>query len=241
MDSKEKRSILEITQDNSFSNMFFGRIIPAQKVLVLAPHCDDELLGCGGTILRYLQDKTRVIILYLTLDKEEKRKVEAINAWRNFPNLTQKFLTIEDSKLVLNRKIAIDKISDLIVLDNPDIIFTPWVYDMHKDHSYSSIYLADSLKKLAKKRNLEQNIVFYEVNFPLYSNYSVNITRFMQNKLNILKLYKSQNIGQLEKVIVNLNQYRASQIGLKQIKWAEGFYVVKVNIFCLLIEKFVAK
>ncbi len=48
------------------SKRFNHFIEPAQCVAILAPHMDDEIIGCAGLMHRYVQQGTRVMIVYLT-------------------------------------------------------------------------------------------------------------------------------------------------------------------------------
>ncbi|AEY67377.1 PIG-L family deacetylase [Clostridium sp. BNL1100] len=239
MTKNENQGILEIIKNNSFNSMLFGRVIPAKRIIVLAPHCDDEVLGCGGTILEYLKKQCQVVIIYLTLDKEKKRKIEALNAWNSFDNIVQEFFSFEDSMLSSSENDCVNKLCELIQKYNPDIIFTPWFIDMHNDHRATSTFLAHSLKAILTNTAIStQYIACYEVNFPVYINYSINITKSFEQKIEILKNYVSQNPEHLENVIKNLNKYRAEQIGLRQILWAEAYYVCNCEFFCTLIERF---
>src|SRR5277367_2511320 len=42
------------------------RSFTADPVLVLAPHMDDEVIGCGGTLHRHVQAGAHVTVIYLT-------------------------------------------------------------------------------------------------------------------------------------------------------------------------------
>ena len=45
-----------------------------KKILVIAPHPDDEILGCGGTLLKHkLQDKDQIYCVYVTNLKKNNK------------------------------------------------------------------------------------------------------------------------------------------------------------------------
>lgn len=223
-----------VTKPNT--DLLFGRVLPANRVLVIAPHCDDEILGFGGNIIKY-SEQAQVKIIFLTCDKELKRKEEAQNAWKENANVTLEFLEIEDSCLNQQDVLAADRVSQLIRKFQPEVIAVPWHLDKHSDHVYSNIILAKALQKLkAEEMQNTGNIVSYEVNFPLCMNYSVNITDVFDKKIGILMNYKSQKPDKLAVTIEFLNSYRASQMPLRKVKKAEGLYVCTPKEYCEMLK-----
>jgi N-acetylglucosamine malate deacetylase 1 len=237
-------SILEhITKKNKLQ-VKFGGIIESSRILVLSPHHDDEVLGCGGTLLKYLEDEIEVQIVYLTDGRQGikeseifMRKEEAISVWKDYKKVSQVFCDFEDTKLNQNIEDARKKIQELIAKFKPQIIFTPWILDLHMDHRYTTIILTEALKNVI---NMESIIIMsYEVMCPLYSNHSVNITRQYDKKMELIDLYKSQHSYlNIKKTTSALNVFRASMFRIKSIKQAEGFFVTYADDFCEIIELF---
>ena len=64
------------------------------KILVIAPHPDDEVLGCGGTIVKLVALGYSVSVLYLSSgDKDQKaREKEAVNVCKYFKIKKYRFL-----------------------------------------------------------------------------------------------------------------------------------------------------
>lgn len=218
-----------------------GSIIAAQKVLVLAPHQDDEALGCGGTILKYLEAGAKVIIVYLTDGRygvtkgaESTRRLEAEAAWANYPEVIQYFWDFEDSHL--NPLEVRPKLKEVILRYLPEVILTPWFLDRHIDHRLTGICLKETILNLD---DVECWIVCYEVLYPLLSNMAVDITNYMEDKLNIISSYQSQSqLLKLEEVAVSLNKYRGILLRLKRIKYAEGFFAADRKFYVEVINKF---
>ncbi|MGA9292739.1 MAG: PIG-L family deacetylase, partial [Ignavibacteriaceae bacterium] len=65
------------------------------KVLVLAPHFDDEVIGCGGTLYKHLQKGAEVTVAFLT---------DGRNGSKSTSNLPLKELKKAEEKIVAIRK-----------------------------------------------------------------------------------------------------------------------------------------
>ena len=126
--------------------------------MVLAPHPDDEVIGCGGTLKILSLKNSDIQIIYITNGVPKKinnfkkktlvRKKEAIdlNKKQNFQNPI--FFDLETRKVQHNIK---KKTNDLkLILNNlkPELIFVPFVIDRADDHTYTNQLLHDALKDL---------------------------------------------------------------------------------------------
>lgn len=140
-----------------------------KKLLVFAPHPDDETLGCGGTIAKKINEGYEVLIVFLTdgrhtLSKlfdihsdptpdelSEIRKKEAIRATKVLGVREKNLLFFDfvDGMLGENEKEAQEKV-DKILVENPDIaeVYFPYENDYHCDHRVTSRIVRNSIKKL---------------------------------------------------------------------------------------------
>lgn len=109
------------------------------KVIVIAPHNDDEILGVGGTMAKYAQNGDEVIVCEVTagdLNNEmvQLQKKEAIESHEmmgvktHFMDLPVVGLKEMETKLLNS---AFQK--HLMELQ-PDVVFIPHKGDMHIDH-----------------------------------------------------------------------------------------------------------
>jgi LmbE family N-acetylglucosaminyl deacetylase len=121
-------------------------------VLVIAPHMDDEVLACGGT-LASLSRKDLVFPVYATngtrspvqlrirgdqqnLDLEDIRMEEARRAMSvlGIPDQNLHFLAFPDGELKQYMAGLRQSIGELIISLQPDQILVPFRYDRHPDH-----------------------------------------------------------------------------------------------------------
>jgi len=232
-------SLINILERNNSVKTSLTGVLPAEKVLVMAPHHDDEVVGCGGSILRYLDIKTDVTIAYLTDGRygvigknNDIRRKEAIEAWKDYL-VEQVFWDFEDSHMDKDcvQKEMIKLISDL----SPDVIFVPWPLDRHIDHKMTGFYLAEALEGLNNENIM---ICSYEVMYPLYANKIVDITNQIDNKLEIMSAYKSQiQYLNLEQLVKTIGLQRAYTTQLKSVKSAEAFFVCDYKGYVDFIKK----
>ena len=54
-----------------------------KNILVLAPHMDDEIIGCGGVICKHIQSDDRVAVVYFTCGDKGNKNFSSDNALSN--------------------------------------------------------------------------------------------------------------------------------------------------------------
>ncbi len=119
-----------------------------KKIVCVGGHPDDPESGCGGTLAKFVNAGHQVTIIYLTTGEagiEGKshneaaaiRKQEAINACKIL-NCKPIFAGQVDGDTILNNEwLAV--LQQLVKSENPDIVFTHWPIDSHKDHQVASL------------------------------------------------------------------------------------------------------
>jgi len=112
------------------------------NILCLGAHSDDIEIGCGGTILRILQEFDNICVKWIVFSALNDRKTEAVQSAKNFLNNVKKQnVIIKDYKENYFPFIG-DKIKDyydeIKYNFNPDIIFTHYKNDAHQDHKIIS-------------------------------------------------------------------------------------------------------
>lgn len=115
-----------------------------KKVIVVAPHPDDETLGCGGTLLRHIADGDEVHWLIvtsideLTMFSEERKtsrraEIEAVTAAYGF-HKTHKLAFDSMSLDTISKGKVIGAISQIFNDVEPDTVYLPYRLDAHSDH-----------------------------------------------------------------------------------------------------------
>jgi len=122
--------------------------IEKKKIICVGGHPDDPESGCGGTLAKLANAGHEVTIIYLTTgeagipgtnhdDAARIRKQEAINACKIL-NAKPIFAGQIDGDTVVSND-ALKHLQDLLYGEKPDLVFTHWPIDSHKDHQCASL------------------------------------------------------------------------------------------------------
>ena len=110
------------------------------KILCIGSHCDDIEIGCGGTLLKLIEDfNGNVIVRWLVFSANPKREKEAARSAQSFlKRAKQKTISIEhfeDSFFPYSSASEIKKYLHRLSQEfDPDLIFTHHGRDLHQDH-----------------------------------------------------------------------------------------------------------
>ena len=134
------------------------RVIPAvlpRRILVLAPHPDDELLSCGGTILKYVGWGTEVVALVVTSGTGGtslvRRSTEVEEARRKEFETCKIKLGLSDSSEFLGideplvRRANVELFTRKVRELQPDLVFLPHPEDRHRTHREVSLLTMEAL------------------------------------------------------------------------------------------------
>lgn len=128
---------------------------PGERAIVLAPHPDDETLGCGGSISLILKSKRAVKVIFLTsgekadpshpasdikhreehvTDYSLMREKEAVRALKVLGVSDYEFLRFPDRELDAYYKDALESLLEIVRTYMPDIIYSPSMIELNPDH-----------------------------------------------------------------------------------------------------------
>ena len=222
-----------------------------KKVLILADHPDDEVLGCGATIYQHTKNGDQVDVIFFTNGEssrdftEEKSEIDAIET-RNLSALkVSKFLKINqtlfldfpDNKMDLISTLDVAKIIEREIIKNKyEIIYTHCSSDLNVDHRKicDATFVAcrpvmgtsiEMVLTYEVPSSTEWGSLFYDKNFD--PNFFRNIEDTREFKLQALKLYESEirNFPHPRSILAieSLEIIRGSTAGFK---YAEAYNLV---------------
>lgn len=208
-------------------------IKPGEKlnILCLGAHCDDIEIGCGGTLLKLIDQYENVSIKWVVFASNEEREREAQKSAELFLEYAkEKEITILDYKdgfLPANWSEVKNSFESLKEYA-PDVIFTHYRDDLHQDHR--------TVNELTWNTFRNHFILEYEI--PKYDgdlgnpNVFVPIEQWqLKRKKEILfKCFNSQLDKQWfdDSLLTSLPRLRGVQ-SASQTNYAEAFYSRKIQ------------
>jgi N-acetylglucosamine malate deacetylase 1 len=207
------------------------------NVLVIAPHPDDESIGCGGTICLHVARGDRVSAVFLTSGELGLKKLPREKAWATREAEAQKagkilglhelyFLRCPDWMLNEHKRETVQVLAPILKQAAPEIIYLPHPDEWHPDHKES----LPILKAALKQSRLKSPTLFgYEVWTPLSAHDHVeDISPVMARKLRAVRAHRSQLGGfKYDRAIAGLNQYRGEMAA--KVRYAEVFQTLKTG------------
>jgi len=147
-----------------------------RRILVVAPHPDDESLGCGGLIATLGKLGRMVFVVFVT-DGSASHRASHLWSRQRLANLRKEeatealsrlglarsgrvFLDLEDANMPFRGSSlwqkAVTQIEEVLCRFQPDLLVVPWRRDPHCDHRNSWLLLQDALRTSQQRpRRLE--------------------------------------------------------------------------------------
>ena len=218
-----------------------------KKILIVAAHPDDETLGVGGTILKHKENGDHVSWLIVTniikeygynksQIKSRKKEIDHVAKKYNFDNVFK--LEIPTSTLSTSSLFKlIPSISKIFNDLKPEVIYTMNRSDAHSDHrvifdaimSCTKSFRYPHVKSVLMYECLSETEFAPSLNEKVFQpNYFVDISKYLEKKLEIMSIYKSE-LGEHPfprslKNIKALATVRGASVG---VKYSEAFQLIK--------------
>lgn len=207
------------------------------NVLVIAPHPDDETIGCGGALCKHAAKGDRVSIVFLTSGElglkhlpaaraRAVREREAKAAARILGATKLRFLRLGDWVVGDAIKTGAKKLHAALAQEKPELIYIPHEAEWHPDHKAALPMLRLAFKG---SRVHAPGVRAYEVWTPLAEHDHVeDITRVMGRKLRALRAHRSQLNGfDYVRAVSGLNAFRGELAA--RCRYAEVFKIVDLK------------
>lgn len=217
-----------------------------KNILIIAPHPDDEILGCGGTIFKHIAQGNQVYVCIVTKgclplfnpERTEKNKSDALKC-HQFVGITKTYFLDFPAAMLekIERYELNDKLLGVIREVHPQEVYIPHYGDMQKDHQI----VTDAAMVALRPKYLPQVDCIYgyetlsetDWNIPnvqnaFIPNVFVDISEYIENKKKALEYFKLQICkfpdARSVEAIDALAKYRGA---LMNMKAAEAFMLIR--------------
>ncbi len=211
------------------------------RILVASPHPDDEILGCGDTLLKHVEAGDEVFVIYFTCGysdtEREVRRKEIEKVAKELPITLTFNLELKDGFITYSEE-AVKKIMRNIRTVRHRRVYLPHPNEQDRDHRETFETAFEAVKRAGLPYYLDKGdephsvkeILCYEVWTPLTKfNYVVDISEEMERKIYLLKLYRSQlRIIKYHEAIKGLNRYRGATT--RKGNYCEVFDILKTEL-----------
>ncbi len=217
------------------------------NVFVFAPHPDDDVIGCGGSIIKLRQSGHDVHVVYLTSGESGSRTIpkselarmreqEAHEALGAMDVHQSTFLRLPDGFITYSSEI-LKTLVKMIRDYKPDRVYLPHKNDGHGDHKNTHIIVMEAIGRARGNAFQEYegspwdvgSILAYEVWTPLERiTYVEDISGVIGKKIEALRKHKTQlaNVA-YDEAARGLNRYRGAM--LEKGTYAECFDVLRIS------------
>jgi LmbE family N-acetylglucosaminyl deacetylase len=215
---------------------------PAErKLLILAPHPDDETLGAGGTIVKAIRGGATVRTVYVTSGRPslaEQMVQEALQV-SEAVGYTTEFMGYSLHDIPLERK-AQEQLAECIDRFEPEGVFLPFLLDDHDDHRRVS-----HLLHLAHRAGLLRRpfmVWAYQVYSMVFPNVLVDITGVAEEKAKAVNLWASQKASRdWAHYILGMNAFNSRFLKKTGQNYVESFFVLPSEEYFSLCQVYFEK
>jgi len=205
-----------------------------EVVLILAPHTDDAEFGCGGAILKLLENNCKVFVVAFSCAEESVPEHLPKQINKTYMHDAMEILGIPLENVLIknypvryfpeNRQSILEELVKLNNEINPGIVFLPSTFDTHQDHQVIS---QEGFRAFKKTTLLGYEMPWNNLMFTTTCFITLE-ERHVEKKLKSLECYISQ-MGRdyiSADFVRSLMRSRGGQMGKI---FAEAFQVIRIN------------
>jgi hypothetical protein len=217
-----------------------------KSMLVVAPHQDDEAIGCGGALILQVRSGREAAIVMLNdgaddhedlgmsrqqltdLRNEESRQAAKVAGLSEPPRF------LNHPRLADSLGKATEQVAGIIAERRIDAVFVPFVLDAHPDHRWANVILAEALKKVS----WDVRVFGYEVWGMCIPNVLVVIDDAMDDKMKMLSCFPFANAAvDYAHSTRGLNMFHSRMLGAGECRYAERFFEIPRQEYIELVER----
>ncbi len=210
----------------------------ARRVVVLAPHADDEVFGCGAAIAALRADGAQVLVLIVSDgagdEPDPARRVEISGMRLNESAMALSHLGGADVECggFPDRGLA-ERVGEIaawitacVSSDPPDLVLLPSPVEIHPDHRAVAEAFFAACRSSRGAMLRMATVAFFEISQPIRPNFLLDATQYVEAKGRAMEAFESQLGGHDYPTFVRgLNSYRRMTLP-RAVAAAEGYFVL---------------
>lgn len=217
-----------------------------KKILVIAPHMDDEVLGCGGTIVKYVAAGDEVFVCFIAhrvynhkfnKKKNEIEKKHTLKAKEILGYKEAAFFDMDDERLDLSVQDILIALERHLLKIKPSVVYCPFKGDNHQDHR--AVFDAARVALRPSAMTFVEKLLMYEVpssteqsppipENAFLPNYYVDIEASIDKKIKALECYETEKRAYPHPRSVEAIRVIAQKRGTEvSFKYAEAFMLLR--------------
>ena len=202
-------------------------------LVVIAPHMDDETLGCGGLLAR----ATDPFVIFGVESRDEGIEIDAVAAELGFRFVVLHGPEYEARMLSLDRRALVGRVEKILAAESPDTVCIPSP-SYHQDHVVMFESGLAATRPLSRSGYVARTVLSYEYPGSAWSydgreaelNYYVDISSVMERKLAAVRRYNGSQTGRQiidPAVVTSWARLRGAFAGLR---YAEAFRALRLTV-----------
>lgn len=195
-----------------------------ERVLVIAPHPDDESIGCGGLLARLAAEGVRVSAVLATdgeatigsphapVETARRRRDEFLRAFELLGGVDPVPLGLPDGGLDAHLVTLATALGAAIAREDPDLVLTPWPFERHPDHRAVTEALALTLEERAAGPGGAPSLQVwgYEAHTPIpFPSHVIDVTDTLATKRAALEVHATAALAFDLRAVLGLGEWRS--------------------------------
>lgn len=205
--------------------------LTGSPLLVLAPHPDDEIFGCGGVLLHAVQSKAEIHVAVVTdgaaQGEARARCMESTEAARRLGTPPPEFWGFADRSLESDTPELLDRIRDSLVNIKPALVLVPSPAELHPDHRALGLATYRVLHGIRREAlHPEFRLAAYEVSAFLRPNTLIDLSEDWALINHASESFSSQNVVRPYLEVLEAMAVARRLTLPDSVTYAAGLYVV---------------
>jgi LmbE family N-acetylglucosaminyl deacetylase len=210
----------------------------ARRAVVLAPHADDEVFGCGAAIAALREEGAEVRVLVVSdgageePDPARRRQIASVRLTESVAALSHLGGADVECGGFPDRGLS-ERVGEIaawitasVSSDAPDLVLLPSPVEIHPDHRAVAEAFHAACRSPEGAALHTATVAFFEISQPIRPNFLLDATRHVEAKGRAMAAFASQLGGHDYPAFVRgLNAYRRMTLS-REVAAAEGYFVL---------------